>query len=76
MALNRNAPASVLHVRYAGVSRDLSLEALGLGPAASDDAVLAAVARHLEVPLSHLDGYIVERHATGNLTVRPEAVFG
>ncbi|MBI5368807.1 MAG: hypothetical protein HZA54_17360 [Planctomycetes bacterium] len=66
----------VLHVRFDGVSRDLPLERLDLGPGASDETVRAAVARVLELSPERLAGYVVERHATGNLTVRPEAVFG
>ena len=38
--------------------------------------VKRALARHLEVPEEKLRDYVVDRHETGNLTVRPEAVFG
>lgn len=67
---------AAVHVRFDGVSYDLALAGLGLTYESDDDSVRAAVARHLEVPVARLDGYVVERHATGNLTVRPEAVFG
>ena len=30
----------------------------------------------LKVPVGRLRDYVVDRHETGNLTVRPEAVFG
>jgi hypothetical protein len=30
----------------------------------------------LEVPQAKLRGYVIDRHETGNMTVRPEAVFG
>ena len=35
-----------------------------------------ALAVHLDVPEAKLRDYVVDRHQTGNLTVRPEAVFG
>ena len=38
--------------------------------------VKRALARHLEVSAVQLTDYCVDRHANGNLTVRPEAVYG
>jgi hypothetical protein len=75
MAELRNA-APVLHVRFDGRSRDIPLRDLSLSPGAGDEAVKRAVARFLEVPEGKLRAYVVDRHETGNLTVRPEAVFG
>ena len=75
MAEQRNGPA-VLHVRFDGRSRDIPLGDLDLGPLAGDAAVKQAVARFLQVPEAKLRDYVVDRHETGNLTVRPEAVFG
>jgi hypothetical protein len=66
----------VLHVRFDGRSLDVPLDVLGLAPAAGDGAVREALARHLEVPEADLRDYVLDRHATGNLTLRPEAVFG
>lgn len=75
MARNPKTDA-VVHVRYAGVSHDLPLDDLGLTYDASDVVVKASVARYLDLKASDLDAYVVERHPTGNLTVRPEAIFG
>jgi len=36
----------------------------------------ASLLRHLEVHPSRLLDYVVDRHGNGNMTVRPEAVFG
>jgi hypothetical protein len=66
----------VIHVRFEGQSWDVALSALDLGDLSSDQDVRQALAGHLGVPVRKLDAYIVERHANGNLTVRPEAVFG
>jgi hypothetical protein len=68
--------APVVHVRFEGRSLDLPLSDLGLGGPATADEVKRAVAVHLEVPVGRLRDYVVDRHETGNLTVRPEAVFG
>ena len=67
---------AVLHVRFEGRSRDIPLSELDVGPFASNDVIKQAVARFLEVPVAKLRDYTVDRHETGNLTVRPEAVFG
>jgi hypothetical protein len=66
----------VVHIRFEGRSRDIPLGSLDLGPHASDGEIKQVLARYLEVPVEKLRDYVVDRHATGNLTVRPEAVFG
>lgn len=73
--LNLN-PSLVIHVRFGGRSFDVRLGKLDLGQGADDTGVKRALARHLEVPPGHLDDHVVDRHPSGNLTVRPEAVFG
>jgi hypothetical protein len=75
MPIQLDRPA-VVHVRFDGRSLDLPLADLGLGADPSDHDVRRAVARHLEVGEARLRDYVVDRHATGNLTVRPQAVFG
>lgn len=66
----------VVHVRFEGHSRDVAFGVLDLGDRSSDDEVRRALARYLDVPVRKLAPYIVERHVNGNITVRPEAVFG
>ena len=68
--------AAVAHVRFEGRSLDVPLAALGVDSQSADGEVRRAVARHLEVPEVRLHHYVVDRHESGNLTVRPEAVFG
>ncbi len=70
------AEAPRLHVRFEGRSWDFALAELDLGNMSSDDDVRNALARHFDVPVGKFRAYVVERHANGNLTVRPEAVFG
>ena len=67
---------AVLHVRFDGRSLDVPLADLDIGPASTDPEIKHALARHLEVPAEKLRDYVVDRHQTGNLTVRPAAVFG
>lgn len=67
---------AVVHVRFAGRSFDVSLADLGVRVGDDDGDVKRALARHLDVHASRLMDYVVDRHGNGNMTVRPEAVFG
>jgi len=71
-----NVMEAVVHVRFAGRSFDVPMPMLGIGAAWPDDQVKRALARHVEVPEGAMKDYVVDRHPNGNLTVRPEAVFG
>ena len=66
----------VLHVRFEGNSRDIPTDLLDVGPGSTDQAVRSAVARYLDVDPDKLRNYVVEHHTNGNMTLRPEAVFG
>ncbi len=72
----RKTGKQTLHVRYNGHSVDLFLSDLDLGPYSEDRAILRAVADYLGIHYSELQYHAVDRHATGNLTVRPQAVYG
>ena len=75
MAERQNAVA-VVHIRFEGRSLDIPQGELDVGAASSDNEIKRALARHLEVPEGKLRDYVIDRHDTGNMTVRPEAVFG
>lgn len=66
----------MVHVRAAGQSLDLPLAGLRLTEPCDDETVREAVARALDIRVAALKGCVVDRHPNGNLTVRPEAVFG
>lgn len=77
MARTLNTPLGpIAHIRFNGTSRDVELSALGVSVRDGDPEIRLALARFLEVTPRTLDGHVLERHATGNLTLRPEAVFG
>jgi hypothetical protein len=67
---------AVLHVRFEGRSLDIALADLEVAARADDAAIKRALARRLDVAEAKFRDYVVDRHSTGNLTVRPEAVFG
>jgi hypothetical protein len=68
--------AALLHIRFDGRSLDIPLGDLDVGQVSSDAEIKQAIAQYLEVPVEKFRHYVVDRHDTGNLTVRPEAVFG
>ena len=76
MARNINSTAAVIHVRFGGRSFDVPMSQLDLGLGSSDEQIKRTLAQYLEIPFGRLSDYVIDRHANGNLTLRPEAVFG
>ena len=72
----RAAGSAVVHIRFDGRSLDIVQSDLDVGAASTDNDIKRALARYLEVPEAKFRDYVIDRHDTGNMTVRPEAVFG
>ena len=70
------AQAAWLHVRYDGRSVDIPLDDLDVGRLSGDRQIKEATARYLNVSTREFSNYVVDRHETDNLTIRPQAVFG
>jgi hypothetical protein len=67
---------SMLHVRFDGRSFDVDMDTIDVGALSSDDDIRRAIAEHLSVPVSKLQAFAIDRNAaTGDMTLRPEAVF-
>jgi len=75
-ANNNETSVGVLHVRFDGRSCDVPLSDLDIGNTSTDEQVKNRLATYLSVPEQKFTYYKVDRHETGNMTVRPEAVFG
>jgi hypothetical protein len=67
---------AVVHFRCEGRSMDVALSDLDVGIDSSDAAIKQALARYFEMTPNRLRDHVIDRHETGNLTVRPAAVFG
>lgn len=76
VANNEATTSAVVHVRVQGRSRDIALDLLGINSASPDEAVRNAIANFMELPAETLRLTVIERHENGNMTVRPQAVFG
>lgn len=66
----------VLHIRFDGRSFDIPFSDLDVGSISSDAEIKRALSGYLNVPEVKFRHYVIDRHETGNMTVRPEAVFG
>ena len=66
----------MIHVRFEGRSYDLEIEAMPPGAAATDNSLKEIVAGRLDVAVSRLDSYVIDRRPNGDIVVRPEAVYG
>lgn len=66
----------MVHIRFDGRSWQVPAATLGLDEVTDESAVKHAVAAYLDIAVEQLAPYIVEVHPSGNVTVRPEAVFG
>lgn len=65
-----------LHVRYEGRSMDWLAVQVGVNSTMNDAQILDRIARQLDVDRSRLDGYVVDRAPSGDVIIRPEAVYG
>lgn len=66
----------MVHIRFEGRSYDVTENQLGLSPNMDDTAIKQCLARHLEVGCDRLNFYVIDRRPSGDLIIRPEAVYG
>lgn len=66
----------MIHVRNDGRSLDLLAEDLRVTAVMSDTEIRQAVARHLDVALDAFEDLVVDRRPSGDVVLRPEAVYG
>ena len=66
----------MIHLRFEGVSYDVSRLDLRLNGQPTDEQIKQRLAQLLDVAVNRLKAYVVDRPATGELIVRPEAVYG
>lgn len=66
----------MVYVRFRGSSRELPQRADGIDARLADDEILRRLALHLDVRDEDLDNYVVDRTPSGDLVIRPVAVYG
>lgn len=66
----------MIHIRFEGRSYNLMGHELGLTVGMSDKEIKERLAQHFDVALDRFESYVVDRKPSGDLIVRPEAVYG
>ena len=66
----------MVHVRFEGRSYDIAEIQLGVTAGMNDTTVKERLAQHFDVKRDRLESYVVDRRPSGDLIVRPEAVYG
>lgn len=66
----------MVHIRFEGRSYDITEQQLGIAPGMSDPAVKERIAGFLDVQGQRLSTYVIDRRPSGDLIIRPEAVYG
>jgi hypothetical protein len=66
----------MIHLRFEGRSYDFPPDELGITRNMSDTDIKSRVAQHFDVGLGRLESYVVDLRPSGDIIVRPEAVYG
>lgn len=66
----------MVHIRFEGRSYDLTESQLGITTNMNESAIKERLAQHLDVGRDRLQYYVIDRRPSGDLIIRPEAVYG
>ena len=66
----------MIHIRFEGRSYDVAENQLSIAAGMSDKAIKERLANHFDVKGDRFESYVFDRRPSGDLIVRPEAVYG
>jgi hypothetical protein len=66
----------MVHIRFQGRSYDIKEAQLNLTASMNDTTIKERLAQHFDVRLDNFESYVIDRRPSGDLIVRPEAVYG
>ncbi len=66
----------MVHIRFEGRSYDLAENQLGIAAGMGNKAIKERLAQHFDVKGDRFESYVLDRRPSGDLIVRPEAVYG
>ena len=66
----------MVHVRFEGRSYDIAQTQLGVTAGMNDSAIKERLAQHFDIGRDRFQSYVVDRRPSGDLIIRPEAVYG
>lgn len=66
----------MVHIRFEGRSYDVTENQLGITANMNENAIKERLAQHFDVGSDRFNYYVLDRRPSGDLIVRPEAVYG
>ncbi|AKG22245.1 hypothetical protein [Calothrix sp. 336/3] len=66
----------MVHIRFEGRSYDITENQLGVTAGINDTNIKERLAQHFDVRLNSFSSYVIDRRPSGDLIIRPEAVYG
>lgn len=66
----------MVHIRFEGHSYDLTEAELGITVNMNETTIKESLAQHLDVNRDRLSKYVLDQRPSGDLIIRPEAVYG
>jgi hypothetical protein len=66
----------MVHIRFEGRSYDIQEVQINLNVNMNDSAIKQRLAQHFDVNLNRFETYVIDRRPSGDLIIRPEAVYG
>jgi hypothetical protein len=66
----------MVRVRFEGRSYDLAEAQVKIEPDANDEQIKQRLAKHFDVAVDRFQFYVIDRSPSGDLIVRPQAVYG
>jgi hypothetical protein len=66
----------MVHIRFEGRSFDIAENTLSITHQTSDTAIKERLGQHLDIAQERLNDYVIDRRPSGDVIIRPEAIYG
>ncbi|NEO27412.1 MAG: hypothetical protein F6K03_11095 [Kamptonema sp. SIO4C4] len=66
----------MIHIRFEGRSYDIAERQLDINATMNDTQIKQRIAQYLDVNAKRFSDYVIDRPTSGDLIIRPEAVYG
>lgn len=66
----------MVHIRFEGRSYDVTEQQLEVTTNMSDREIKEQLSHYLDTSTNRLQDYVIDRRPSGDLIIRPEAVYG
>lgn len=66
----------MVHIRFEGRSYDITEQQVQVTTNMSDRAIKEQLSHYLDISTNRLQDYVIDRRPSGDLIIRPEAVYG